>query len=165
MKKILLALLLLAPLTMSAQKFGCVEYEAIASALPEFAKANGELQALAKQYENELKAMQDELNRKFEEYKKTSSTMNETKRQEVEQQLQDMNEKIQESYTQNQQTIQQKQQELLAHIQSKVAQAIENVGKNGQYVLIVPKGSLPYISATLCEDVTEACKTEVLNIK
>ena len=47
MKKILLALLLLAPLTMSAQKFGCVEYEAIASALPEFAKANGELQALA----------------------------------------------------------------------------------------------------------------------
>ena len=165
MKKIILALLLLAPTTMFAQKFGCVDYDAVATNLPEYAKAQGELQALAKQYENDLKAMNDEFQRKYEEYDKTKSTMNDTKRQEVEQNLTELNSRIQEAYQNNQQELTKKQQELLQPIQTKVAQAIENVGKNGQYVYIMIKGSLPYISTTLCDDVTEACKTEVLKIK
>ena len=142
MKKIIIALMLLAPMTMFAQKFGCVDYDAVATNLPEYAKAQGELQALAKQYENELKAMNDEF-----------------------QSLTELNTRIQEAYQTNQQELQKKQQELLNPIQGKVAQAIENVGKNGQYVYIMIKGSLPYISTTLCDDVTEACKTEVLKIK
>lgn len=165
MKKIILALLLLAPMTVFAQKFGCVDYDAIAQNLPEYAKAQGDLQAMAKQFENDLKAMQDELRRKAEEYDKTKSTMNATKQQETEQGLMEMQQKIQQAYEDNSNELQKKQQELLQPIQLKVAKAIENVGTQGGYVYIVMKGSLPFISPTLCEDVTEACKSEVLKVK
>lgn len=165
MKKIILALLLLAPMTVFAQKFGCVDYDAIAQNLPEYAKAQGDLQAMAKQFENDLKSMQDELRRKAEEYDKTKSTMNATKQQETEQVLMEMQKKYQQAYEDNSNELQKKQQELLQPIQLKVAKAIENVGTQGGYVYIVMKGSLPFISPTLCEDVTEACKSEVLKVK
>ena len=78
MKKLVLMLMLLAPMTMMAQKFGKVNTQTIMQALPDVAKANGELEALQKQKDNELKAMQDELNRKLDEYQKGQSTMNAT---------------------------------------------------------------------------------------
>ena len=165
MKKIFLALMLLAPMAMQAQKIGCVDMDAVAQNLPEYAKAQGELQALAKQYENELQEMQNELRRKAEEYDKTKSTMNATKQQETEQSLMDLNQKIQQAYNDNGQALQKKQEELLTPIQSKVAKAIENVGNNGKYSIIVMKGSLPFISATQVTDVTSECKTEVLKLK
>ena len=165
MKKIFLALMLLAPMAMHAQKIGCVDYDAVAQNLPEYAKAQGELQAKAKEYENELQEMQKELQRKAEEYDKTKSTMNATKQQETEQSLMDLNQRIQEAYNANSQSLQQLQQELLTPIQSKVAKAIENVGNNGKYSIIVMKGSLPFINSTLVTDVTSECKTEVLKLK
>lgn len=165
MKKIFLALMLLAPMAMHAQKIGCVDMDAVAQNLPEYAKAQGELQAKAKEYENELQEMQKELQRKAEEYDKTKSTMNATKQQETEQSLMDLNQRIQEAYNANSQSLQQMQQELLTPIQSKVAKAIENVGNNGKYSIIVIKGSLPFINSTLVTDVTSECKTEVLKLK
>ena len=84
MKKLVLMLMLLAPMTMMAQKFGKVNTQTIMQALPDVAKANGELEALQKQKDNELKAMQDELNRKLDEYQKGQSTMNATAKQQKE---------------------------------------------------------------------------------
>lgn len=165
MKKLILMVMLLAPMTMFAQKFGCVDYDAVAQDIPEYAKAQGELQALAKQYDNELQAMREELERKAGEYDKTKSTMNATKQQETEQALMEMQQKIQQAYQDNSQKLQQKQQELLTPIQTKVAKAIENVGNNGKYVYIVMSNSLPFINKTLCDDVTEACKSEVRKLK
>ena len=87
MKKLVLMLMLLAPMTMMAQKFGKVNTQTIMQALPDVAKANGELEALQKQKDNELKAMQDELNRKLDEYQKGQSTMNATAKQQKETEL------------------------------------------------------------------------------
>ena len=77
----------------------------------------------------------------------------------------DLNQKIQQAYNDNSQLLQKKQEELLAPIQSKVAKAIENVGNNGKYSIIVMKGSLPFISSTLVIDITSECKTEVRKLK
>ena len=70
MKKLLLMLMLMAPLATFAQKFGKVNTQTIMQNLPEIAKINGELQATAKQYENDLKSMQDELKRQSDAYDK-----------------------------------------------------------------------------------------------
>ena len=64
MKKLILMLMLCAPMTMMAQKFGKVNTQQIMQSLPDVAKANGEMEALQKQKENDLKSMQDELQRK-----------------------------------------------------------------------------------------------------
>ena len=58
-------LMLLVPMSMFAQKFGCVDYDAVAQDLPEYAKAQGDLQALAKQYDAAVKYIED---RKLDEW-------------------------------------------------------------------------------------------------
>ena len=165
MKKIIMMLMLLAPMTMFAQKIGCVDIDAVAQNLPEYAKAQGELQALAKEKDNELQAMYTEFQRKAEEYDKTKATMNATKQQETEQVLVELQQKIQQARQDAEQALGQAQQEKLNPIQSKVNKAIENVGNNGKYSIIVLKGTLPFISSTLVTDVTSECKTEVLKLK
>ena len=166
MKKIILMLMLFAPLSLFAQKFGHIDAQAVLAQMPEAIKANGELQATAKQYENDLKALQDELQRKAQEYDKNKSTMNPTKQAETEKALQDMYQKIQQTYQDNQQAMQKMQQEKLAPITTKLVNAIKNVGKNGGNVYIMDVNSgIPYVSDTLSKDVTAEVKAELNKMK
>lgn len=166
MKKIIFMLMLFAPLSLFAQKFGHIDAQAVLAQMPEAIKANGELQATAKQYENDLKALQDELQRKAQEYDKNKSTMNPTKQAETEKALQDMYQKIQQTYQDNQQAMQKMQQEKLAPITTKLVNAIKNVGKNGGYVYIMDVNSgIPYVSDTLSKDVTAEVKAELNKMK
>ena len=166
MKKIIIALfaVLGVATSVSAQKFGHVDTQAIMQSLPEVTKANGELQATAQQYENELKTMQDEIQRKAEEYDKQKATMNATQQQAAEQDLQTLYNKLQEAYQQNQQNIQKKQEELMAPITNKIKTAIQNVGKAGQYTYII-ESTLPLYIGASSTDVTNAVKAEINKIK
>ena len=166
MKKIIMVLMLMAPMATFAQKFGHVDAQSIMQAMPEFIKARGDLEAQSKEYENDLKAMQDELQRKSEAYDKTKSTMNATKQQETETELQQMFTKIQQASQDYQQQINKMQQEKLAPIMNKVTTAIQNVGKNGGYVYIMDASmGIPYISQTLSKDVTAEVKAEIQKMK
>ena len=78
MKRLFIIMMLFAPMAVMAQKFGHVDSQSIMTTLPEIAKINGELQATAQQFENELKAMQDEFQRKMDEFEKAKATMNAT---------------------------------------------------------------------------------------
>ena len=153
MKKLILMLMLCAPMAVMAQKFGKVNTQTIMQAMPEVAKANGEMQALQKQYENELKSMQDELTRKNGEYEKSASTMNATAKQQKETELQQMYQKIQQTYQDNQQAMQKKSAELMEPIRTKVLNAITAVGKAGGYTYIFEDGVAIFTGATV-KDVT-----------
>lgn len=165
MKKLVLMLMLFAPVATFAQKFGHVDAQSIMQSLPEFIKARGELEAQATQFSNDLKAMEDEIKRKSDEYEKTQSTMNATKKQETEAELQQMMQKYQQAAQDNNQALQKAQQEKLAPIQSKVMTAIKNVGKAGGYVYIIETGTFPYVSDTLSKDVTADVKAELNKLK
>ena len=167
MKKMIVMLMLLAPVAVFAQKFGHVDTQAIIQSLPEVSKVNGELEALGKQYQNELQAMQDEINRKDEEYQKTKSTMNATKQQETEAAINQLFQKYQQALQDNQQAFQKAQAEKMQPIQEKIMKAIENVAKAGGYVYIMERGvGQPiYISETLSKDVTSDVKAELNKMK
>ena len=162
MKKLLMMLMLLAPMAAFAQKFGHINAQEVMSQMPEFIKARGEVEAAAKQYDNDLKAMQDELQRKVEEYDKTKSTMSETKQKETEQTLMGLQQKIQQAYQDNSQAMQKLQQEKISPITDRLLNAIKAVGKAGGYVYIMDVTSgVPYISETLSKDVTAEVKAEL----
>lgn len=166
MKKLILMLMLFAPMSMFAQKFGHLNSQQVMNDMPEFVKARGEIEATAKQYENDLKAMQDELQRKAEEYEKTKSTMNATKQKETEEELMKLNEKIRTAYNDNSQALQKAQQDKMQPITAKLVNAIQAVGKAGNYVYIMDITSgIPYISQTLSEDVTSKVKAELAKTK
>ena len=162
MKKLIVMLMMMAPVAVFAQKFGKVNTQTIMQSLPELSKVNGELEATAKQYENDLKAMQDELQRKAQEYDKSKSTMNETKQKETEQTLMDLQQKIQQAYQDNSQALQKAQQEKMAPITQRLVNAIQAVGKAGGYVYIMDtQMGIPYVSETLSKDVTAEVKAEL----
>lgn len=162
MKKLLLMLLMFAPLATFAQKFGHINSQDVIQAMPEYATAKNEIDALQKQYEADLKSMQDELTKKGEDYEKAKATLPENIKQRREQELQDMYQKIQQSYQDNQQALAKASQEKMQAITAKVVEAIKSVGQTGGYVYIMDMASgVPYISTTLSTDVTAQVKAKL----
>lgn len=162
MKKLLLMLLMFAPLATFAQKFGHVNSQEIMQAMPEFTKAKTEIDALQKQYEADLKSMQDELTKKSQDYEKAKATLPDNIKQRREQEMQDMYQKIQQSYQDNQQALAKASQDKMQVIQTKLVDAIKAVGQAGGYVYIMDVASgIPYISTTLSTDVTTQVKAKL----
>ena len=148
--------------TANAQKFGHVNTQEIMQAMPEFAKARTDIEALTKQYEADLKSMQDELQKKAEAFEKEESTLPENIKTRRQQELQDMYQKIQQSYQDNQQALAKEQQDRLQAISTKILEAIKQVGTAGNYVYIMDVTSgIPYISTTLSTDVTAEVKKKL----
>lgn len=167
MKKLVLMLLMFAPLaTFAQQKFGHINAQEVMSQMPEFIKARGEMEAKAKQYENDLKAMQDELQRKSQEYDKNKLTMNATKQQETETELNNLYQKYQQALQDNQQSLAKEQQDKMQPITTKLVNAIKAVGQAGGYVYIMDTSAgIPYISSTLSKDVTADVKAQLNKMK
>ena len=162
MKKLFLMLLMFAPMATFAQKFGHVNSQEIVQAMPEFTKARTDIEALTKQYEADLKSMQEELQKKSEAYEKEQASLPANIKERREKELQDMYQKIQQSYQDNQQALAKEQQEKMQAITAKVLEAIKSVGQTGGYVYIMDiSGGIPYISTTLSTDVTTQVKTKL----
>ena len=166
MKKLILMLMLFAPIATFAQKFGHINSQTVIESLPEYVKARAEVEGQAKAFDNDLKAMQKEIQTKAEAYDKSASTMNDTKRKETEAELQGLYQKFQQAQQDNSQALQKLQQEKMQPIISKLQNAIKNVGKAGGYVYIMDVSSgIPYISETLSKDVTAEVKAEMNKLK
>ena len=148
--------------TANAQKFGHVNSQDIIQAMPEFTKARTDIETLTKQYEADLKQMQEELQKKSEAYEKEQATLPANIKQRRETELQEMYQKIQQSYQDNQQALAKEQSEKLQAITTKVLEAIKAVGQAGNYVYIMDLAAgIPYISTTLSTDVTADVKAKL----
>ena len=155
-------LMMLAPMAAFAQKFGHVNSQEIIQAMPEFTKARTDIEALAKQYDADLKSMQEEIQKKAESLEKEQANLPANIKQRREQELQEMYQKYQQSAQDNQQALAKEQSEKMQAITAKVIEAIKSVGQAGGYVYIMDiSGGIPYISTTLSTDVTAQVKTKL----
>ena len=162
MKKVVFMLLMCAPLTVLAQKFGHVNAQEIIQVMPEYTKAKTEIDALQQQYEADLKSMQEEFTKKVKDYEANAQTLPENIKQRREQELTEMQQKIQQSFQDNQQALSKASQEKMQAITTKVLDAIKAVGQAGGYVYIMDiAGGVPYISTTLSTDVTAQVKAQL----
>ncbi len=162
MKKMILTLLVVLPMSVFAQKFGHFNSADIIQYMPEFAAAQSKLQAQAKVYEDQLQEMQDELKLKADAYDKEKATMTDTQKQEREKELTAKNEIMQNYYQQSQKELEKAQQEERSKLSDKINQAIEEIGKTGGFVYIMDTtAGIPYISKTLSVDVTEQLKKKL----
>lgn len=163
MKKILIAILMMAPLSLCAQKFAHFNSADIIPNMKEYTEATDEIQAMAKQFDDDMKLMQDELQKKGDEYQKEQANLLENVRQRREQELQDLYQRLQQSYQDNQQALEKARQEKMGAIQEKVLAAVKKVGEAGGYVYVVDTstGAIPFINTQLSTDVSAQIKKEV----
>ena len=156
MKKIFVLLMLIVPMGMFAQKFGYVNSAEIMQVMPEFEKAQKELKDLEKMYTDEFNSMRTELEKKgteFEKLQQDSVPENILKRRYEE--LMQLDERLRQYGQEVSANLQQAEQEKFITIQKTLRDALEVVGSEGGFVCIFDIASgIPYISKSLCEDVT-----------
>lgn len=163
LKKFLLALCMVLPMLASAQtiKIGFVDTDALIAALPEAKTAEATLKSFAEKIDAEYKTIGDELQRQYEEVQKLDqATTPQSVYQRKIEAFQALQQRAQEFEQKAQQDIMQKRNELMAPIQQKIMNAIESVGKEGNFTLIQPLGSSLYYGAP-ASDITSLVKSKL----
>ena len=163
MRKFLIAVIMMAPLSLYAQKFAHFNSADIIPNMKEYVTATEEIQAMAKQFEDDIKLMQEELQKKSEEYQKEQANLLDPVKQRREQELQDLYQRLQQSYQDNQQGLEKSRQEKMSVINEKVLAAVKKIGEEGGYVYVVDlsSGVIPFVNSQLSPDVSAQIKKEV----
>ena len=163
MKKILIVLMLIAPMSMLAQKFGYMNSAEIVQLMPEFKQAQKKLQDMEKKYTADFESMRTELEKKgteFEKLQKDSVPENILKRRYED--LMQLEQRLQQYAQEVQANLARAEQEEMVAIQTKLRDTLDVVGREGGYVCIFDlSGGMPYVSKTLCEDVTMKVRTKL----
>ena len=160
MKKVIIAMMLMLPMAISAQKFGHVNTQELFAMMPEVNKVRLTMDTINNQYENQLASMNEEFQRKYQDYMAQEATMAEAIKQIRQQELQEMQQRIQLFYQTAEQDIQKKQQELLAPVHEKMTKAIKAVGDREGYTYIFDSAAMVHIGAD-ATDVMPAVKREL----
>ena len=95
MKKLIIAVLLALPIIASAQKFGHINTQELFAAMPEVAQVKLKMDTIQSQYENQLASMNEEFQKKVQDYQTQEATMAEAIKQIRQQELQEMQQRIQ----------------------------------------------------------------------
>ena len=160
MKKVIIAMMLMLPMAISAQKFGHVNTQELFAMMPEVNKVRLTMDTINNQYENQLASMNEEFQRKYQDYMAQEATMADAIKQIRQQELQEMQQRIQLFYQTAEQDIQKKQQELLAPVHEKMTKAIKAVGDREGYTYIFDSAAMVHIGAD-ATDVMPAVKREL----
>ena len=164
MKKILLAILMIAPLTIMAQaKFAHYNLADIVPHMKEYTTAQTELQTMEKQYSEDLKLMQEEIEKKLADYQKEANNLLENVRLRREQELNDLQQRFQQSYQDNQLALEKASQEKMAMIYQKVNAAVKKLAEAGNYVYVVDLsvGAISFVNTAISTDITTQLQKEL----
>ena len=167
LKKIALVLMLALPMGVFAQnlKFGHINAQEIVSAMPEFAKAQSDIEALDKQLTSELQRTQEEFNKKYQEFQqaiaKHSLPANIAERRQKE--LQDMMQRQEQFQQEAQQQMQKAQADAMAPIYKKLDDAIKAVGaaEGVIYIFDLARTPVAYVNESQSINLTPKVKTQL----
>ena len=159
-KKIIIAMMLALPMIARAQKFGHINTQELFAQMPEVNQIKLKMDTIQNQYEMQLASMNEEIQRKAQDYQAQEATMPDAVKQIRQQELQEMQQRIQLFYQTAEQDIQKKQQELLLPVHEKMTKAIQKVGERDGYTYIFDSAAMVHIGADAI-DATPAVKKEL----
>ena len=159
MKKLILFFLLLATMPALAQselKFGYLSYNAVMQAMPEYAAMQNSMAELRQKYEAEQKRVEDDFNKKYEEFLDGQKSFPKTILQKRQSELQEMLDKNIAFKKESQRLLSQAEEEEMAPIRVRLAEVLDAIGRERGYAFIVnidEKVAL-WLNPSLGEDIT-----------
>lgn len=155
MKKLLIILTvaLLLPVAASAQKYACVNTEYILSNIPDYARAQSQLNKQSETWQKELEAKFQEIDRLYKTFQQEAYLLPENlkhKRQEEIAAKEREARELQTKYFGPGGDLDKKRQELMKPIQDRVYNAIERIANEKSYAFILDKAgsaTLLYVNA------------------
>jgi len=161
MKKIIVIIMMALPMLASAQKLGYINSQELFAQMPDVKVANAQLDSLQTYYENVLATMQEEYQKKLQDYQQKSATMTEAIRQITEEEIMTIQQRIQTTYETAKQDVQKKQTDLLAPIHEKMAKAIQKVGEDQAFTYIFDSSVSTVYVGKDATDIMPAVKKEL----
>lgn len=148
---------LLFPLMIQAQvKFGYLSYDQALRSLPEYTMTQENMADLRSKFDAEMKRVEEDFNRKYEEFLDGQRDFAPTILQKRQTELQEMLTRNVAFKAESEKLLQQAEVEAMAPLREKLRQAIQRVGAEGGYAFILNTDgdACPYIDPEMGEDVT-----------
>lgn len=160
-------MLLALPMGVFAQnlKFGHINAQEIVQVMPEFTKAQNDIQTLEKQLSSEFQRSQEEFNKKYQEFQqaiaKDSLPQNIAERRQKE--LIDMQQRQEQFQQEAAQQLQKAQNDALAPIYKKLDDAIKAVGvaEGVIYIFDLARTPIPYVNESQSVNLTAKVKAQL----
>jgi len=163
LKLTLAVVMTLGATSLFAQKFGRINTQEIIMLMPETKEMQTNMEAFAKEIQDNLETIRVEFNTKLADYQKNYETLSDSVKQLKEKELQELQNRSSEFEQVAQQDYQKKQGELFAPIASKAKEAIDKVAKAGGYLVVfdISTGSLAYFDEANLTDIAPEVRREL----
>jgi len=138
-------------------KFGFLSYEAALQSMPDYTLAQKKLADLKTQYQTEAKRVEDEFNRKYEEFLEGQREFPKTILQKRQSELQELMDKNIAFKQQGLEELARAEQEAMAPLRIKLIEALGKIGRERGYAFIVDtdQKALPFINPAMGEDINQ----------
>ena len=141
----------------STLKFGFLSYEAALQSMPDYTLVQKNLADLKAQYQTEAKRVEDEFNRKYEEFLEGQREFPKTILQKRQSELQELMQKNIAFKQQGLDELARAEQEAMAPLRIKLIEALGKIGRERGYAFIVDtdQKAMPFINPAMGEDINQ----------
>jgi len=164
MKRFILSLMLLLPLSMVAQeiKIAIVNTNELFTVMPEVTAMENEMMALQQRWQAELQSLENDYTRKYSDFLAQQDSLNENIQKMRIQEIQDLQSRLENLSQVAQQDMEKKKGELFAPIQEKIMKAINEVGdENGYTCIFDPHPQIMLYTGKTIINATDKVKTKL----
>ncbi len=157
----MLAMVLLPRMAVAQQKmFGYFSYDEAIKEMPEYVLVQENLNDLKSKYDQEMKRVEDEFNRKYEDFLDGRNDFAPTILQKRQTELQELLKKNVAFKAEAQRLLQQAEVDALAPLKKKLQDVLDKIGSERGYAFILNTDgdACPYINPEMGEDVSQLVK-------
>ena len=143
-----------------ALKFGYLSYDSVLQAMPSYAQMQADMEELRIKYEAELKRVEDDFNRKYEEFLDGQTAFPKTILQKRQSELQEMMDRNIAFKKESQRLLEKAEADAKAPIQEALNSALVAIGTERGYAFILntDANATPWLNTAFGEDITEDVK-------
>ena len=147
----------------SGFRFGYLSYQTALVSMRDYEAAQKKMADLRAQYQAETKRVEDEFNRKYEDFLDGQRDFPKTILQKRQSELQELMEKNIAFREHSLQELAQAEQEAMAPLRIRLIETLGNIGRERGYAFIVDtdQKALPFINPAMGEDITELVTTKL----
>ena len=144
----------------SAFRFGYLSYNTALQSMPDYTKAQQKIEGLKAQYQAETKRVEDEFNRKYEEFLDGQREFPKTILQKRQTELQELMERNIQFKEKSREELAQIERETLAPLRIRLIELLGKIGRERGYAFIIDtdKTALPFINPNMGDDLNQIVK-------
>lgn len=150
-----------------AVKYGFLSCEAVMKAMPEYADMQTNMKQLREQYDMEQKRVEDDFNKKYEDFLDGQAAFPKTILQKRQSELQEILDKNIAFKKESERLLAEAEQNQLNQLKATIAEVLAKIGNERGYAFILntDKEATPFINPAMGEDITAEVKALLSNKK